>query len=208
MPIHNHGTSRFWASCAAALGLMVALQTTGAFQSPSPREVKIAMVDMNKAFKNLQMTADANAQKEDLVQRAAAEGKAIAKKGEALEVELEALVKDTDKYNETLAKIRQALIDYKVHTDFIRMKVEERDSEKYRSVFEAIKDEAKKFAIQYGYDIVLVNDSLEEIQRGPTESVVSQIAIRRVLYATDEIDITDALIEWINTRQQQAQAKP
>ena len=53
-------------------------------------------------------------------------------------------------------------------------------------------------AVESGYDIVFVDDSVVEMVTGTEVEVRRQISARRMLYANPEIDLTEELVTRMN----------
>jgi Skp family chaperone for outer membrane proteins len=74
----------------------------------------------------------------------------------------------------------------------------------WQSMYRNVRAECQKLAEAEGYDAVLVNDGVGEIQlqresKSPLEAQAQeQIVRRRVLYAAKSIDVTDQLVVRMN----------
>ena len=74
----------------------------------------------------------------------------------------------------------------------------------WRAMYKAIREQATALAVTDGWDIVLVNDALgelnmsEQVQGSKEQQILTQILSRRMLYASEMTDITEQLIVRIN----------
>ena len=64
-----------------------------------------------------------------------------------------------------------------------------------------IKDAANTMADERGLDLILVDDSVVPIPED-AQDILAQISSRRVLFAREQLDITNALIAEMNTAYQ------
>ncbi len=66
-----------------------------------------------------------------------------------------------------------------------------------RDLYESIRDAAVTFAKANGYDMVLVDDGVDPIPEDSTDPI-AMISSRRVLFAAESMDVTEALIKAMN----------
>jgi Skp family chaperone for outer membrane proteins len=82
--------------------------------------------------------------------------------------------------------------------------IDREESLKWRSIYRNMKREAARVAEAEGYAMVMINDSIGEIQTNAgtqtplQQQVVEQIMNRRVLFARETIDISDQVIVRMN----------
>ena len=89
---------------------------------------------------------------------------------------------------------RRALIDYGAE------KLDVSKSKVLKTVYVHIKEAVAELADEHGYDIVLVDDSVFEFETNSESEMLYEIAMLRVLYSRDVVDITDELVEYMNAR--------
>jgi Skp family chaperone for outer membrane proteins len=66
-------------------------------------------------------------------------------------------------------------------------------------VYEHIREASATLADQNGWDYVFVNDAIVALPEGDNVDMNAQIRLRRMLFANSVLDITDTLIEHMNT---------
>ncbi len=82
--------------------------------------------------------------------------------------------------------------------------VDREESLKWRSIYRNLRRESQRVAEAEGYEMVMVDDSVGDVQTMPQskvplqQQVLEQITNRRVLFAANAIDITDQVIVRMN----------
>ena len=164
--------------------------------APSPATV--AVIDLERVFAELDELSSAQV---DLNNR----GQDMTKLNEEklsqlkmLEDNLSAFAAGTPAMATAEEELLTATIEYETW-----VKVQERlvDREKalvLEKVYNSVKQAVASMAEQEGYDLVLLNDSIKPLMRGPEQAVQQQISARRILYANNTIDVTEELITRMN----------
>ena len=110
-----------------------------------------------------------------------------------------------DKFKQAMKKFQMAAIELRGYVEFQQLKQQRFNDETIFELYDKIKGAAMKFADEQGYDIILVNDSVVEIPEN-TDNILAQISSRRVLFARQQMDVTDQLIQAMNSEYQQSTA--
>ncbi|MCA9290990.1 MAG: OmpH family outer membrane protein [Phycisphaerales bacterium] len=95
--------------------------------------------------------------------------------------------------------LQQKGIEYRAFAEFSNRKLEVERGERLAELYGTIRKGAAGLALDRGYQIVFVDDSLDEVTPAPERQVLEQISARRTLYTDPTVDITDELIAWINS---------
>ncbi|HVP74364.1 MAG TPA: hypothetical protein VMS30_11540, partial [Phycisphaerales bacterium] len=61
-----------------------------------------------------------------------------------------------------------------------------------------IRKAAEAVAMERGYKVVFVDDSIAPIPAGTSEEMTRQISARRMVYTSSDVDITDEMIKRMN----------
>ena len=67
-----------------------------------------------------------------------------------------------------------------------------------RETYDLIRKSAGDLSKEQGIDIVLLNDSIPQIDLSDSARTLQQISARRILYANPVLDITEALLARMN----------
>ena len=186
----------------AAAIVLVGHEATAKRSSYAPA-THVATVDLSKLFDRIEINSSWEVQLSSLTDNLNAEANA---RQEALARKIEGA--EAAENEEEKQKIRDQAALMKLELDeWAKLKQMEVDRERalmWRSMYRAIREQATALATTDGWDIVLVNDSLgqlnmsEEAQTSKEQQILTQILSRRMLYASEMTDITEQLIVRIN----------
>lgn len=132
--------------------------------------------------------------------------KEAASRQEAIQRQLERATEISDTNEAQKIKDNAALMKLELD-EWAKLKAMELDRERalmWRSMYRSIREQAIALANADGWNIVLVNDSLgelqlsNEVQVSREQQILTQILNRRMLYADESTDITAQLIVRIN----------
>jgi Skp family chaperone for outer membrane proteins len=162
----------------------------------------VATVDLERLFNNLDLRQTG----ED---RVAALGGQFDKQLEELRGRIESLQADLENFeqggedwlriNDT---VQSTISEYRAVEQYAQLKIEAERSKAMKSVYEAIKSEITSFAAAQTppIDFVLIDDTVPELEPSTADAMLKQISARRMVYATKQFDITDAVLARMNGR--------
>jgi Skp family chaperone for outer membrane proteins len=179
-----------------AIGLgIAALVAAAAFPD---RPAKVATVDIERIFKQIDEQKSVEAEVKRLGERMAAEKDRLSRELQDLNAELESYKPGSQPYNETLQKVEGAIGAMSAQDQFGQLKVEAERANAMRTMYAHIRDATAAVAKEAGIDYVLVNDSIPPIEPSGFVKTTQQLAMRRVMYAAADMDITDTVIARAN----------
>ena len=198
------------AAAAGAIAVLVA-RDASATARMAPPPVRVATVDLVKVIERLNERSDWEVQITALAKKVQDDFAARRKA-------LEELAKKLDSAPEAeRGSIRDQLaFDQLQMEQWQQIKKIEVDRERalmWQSMYRNVRAECQKLADADGWDIILVNDGVNEIQlqrdgKTPLEAQAQeQIVRRRVLFASKSTDVTDQLVVRMNNARGSA-AKP
>ena len=82
---------------------------------------------------------------------------------------------------------------------FGQLKVEAERANSMRGLYVRVREAAATVAKESNIDYVIINDSIPPIEPAGFAATRQQLAMRRMLFANNEMDITDAVIAKANT---------
>lgn len=193
------GIRPFVATGVVLLVAAVIAPTYGVWTANLLNPPVIGTIDLERVFNDIEarIRAEADLEAEIMVLQTRADE--MREEARRLAEELEMFVAGTAKFQSAQKQLMQSALDYRAMTEFVKLKLDASRAEFRRGLFNQIIEEASKYAQANGIDFILTNDSQLPIQEGSDMQVVQQLALRRVVYAAGTYDITDGLIEWINT---------
>ncbi|MEC8558973.1 MAG: hypothetical protein VXY94_02725 [Planctomycetota bacterium] len=186
----------------AAVAVLVGHEATAKRPEMAPAS-HVATVDLSRLFDRIEINSSWEIQlstmTDSLNSEATARQDALARKIETAEA--------TDDEEGKQALLDEAALMKLELDEWAKLKQVEVDRERalmWKSMYRAIREQATALAVADGWDIILVNDSLGELQMSEQVSasreqqVLTQILNRRMLYASETTDITEQLIVRIN----------
>jgi Skp family chaperone for outer membrane proteins len=181
----------------AAAGLVMV--AAAALQTAKPTSV--ALVDLGRALNALDETQMQEEQFQEFQDEVMRHGMELRDRLETLDNELSVMSPDDPNYQakqieqfRTELQIRdeQKLAQALIAKQFVKLQVQ---------MFDRLIEAAEEYAMQEGYDLVVADDSSIEITDDlPMAELRIALASRRVVYAADTVDITDAMINFMNNQ--------
>lgn len=198
------GVILFAAGLLLTSALLVGVQAV-AVHALQPSPTVVGTVDLEATFNGLEEWSQVQV---SLAERADAMQVEITRRQEeleGLEADLEDYPQGSDKFKDAMKKYQMSAIELQGYVQFQQLKQQRYNDETIFDLYDKIKLSAKAMADEFGYDIILVNDSVVEIPEN-SENILAQISSRRVLFARQQMDITDQLIQSMNAEYQKSAA--
>ena len=188
-----------------ASALLAGVQAVAEHALPLLTPTVVGTVDLEGTFNGLQewdqlqvsLSQRADGMQEELNRRQ--------EELEGLEADLEDYPESSDKFKQAMKRYQMAAIELQGYVQFQQQKQKRYNDDKIFELYDKIKASAKALADEQGYDIILVDDSIVAIPEN-SENILAQISSRRVLFARGEMDVTDRLIEVMNSEYQKSKA--
>jgi Skp family chaperone for outer membrane proteins len=159
----------------------------------------VATVNIDKVFGGLNERAQIDTRLMTIAEDLTAQSEALAEQIDELQEELEMYTPGSDKHQGALEQYTLKGLEYQAFGEFSMMKLDVHKATEFRRVFESISGAVSILAIELGYDIVMVDDSVNPIGGGnDSDAVRLNIMSRQILYANGEVDLTDVLTERMN----------
>ena len=118
---------------------------------------------------------------------------------EALDADLEVFVVGTPKHTEAQRLVKKASIDLRAFMGLADMQETRTKQRAMLRIYNHIRDASAELADRDGYGLVIMDDSAIPIPED-SRDVLGDISARRVLYASSTLDITQMLIDYMNTQ--------
>jgi len=199
------GVILFAAGLLLTSALLVGVQAVAVHALPLLSPTVVGTVDLEATFNGLEEWSQVQV---SLSQRADQMQDEITRRQdelESLEADLEDYPQGSAKFKEAMKRYQMAAIELQGYVQFQQRKHQRFNDETIFDLYDKIKLAARALADEHGYDIILVNDSVVEIPEN-SENILAQISSRRVLFARQQMDVTDQLIESMNSTYQKSTA--
>jgi Skp family chaperone for outer membrane proteins len=187
-------------SLLLALACGVFAYLAGAGRAAAPKEVVMASVDLEKVFDSLAERVAEDARLTALGEQRKAEDEAYKTQIRDMAAELENVPQGTPMYDTSERELVKKTIEYESWSNFTVRELDRERAIVLRKLYAKVKEELARLSGDAGYDVVVLNDSLNEIAPDTAANVTQQISARRFLYVNPTIDITNELIDRMNNR--------
>jgi Skp family chaperone for outer membrane proteins len=183
----------------ALLAGFMACQTQAHRASSQAPPTVVATVNIERLFQNLDERSAADTRLIALAGELDAETQQRQEEIDRLNEELEVYAPGSKQHQELNEQIALKGYQLQAYLDFAKRKLDNEKSQFFRGLYARIKQAVAATAEENGYDVVFVDDSIVDLPQNATEQEMKrQISARRMLYATNQIDITDQLVERMN----------
>ncbi len=160
-----------------------------------PSATTVAVVDMDKLFKEFQQTKELNDRLATKQEKFRQEAKAKVDQIELLRAELENFNPGSKDYQQRDDQLLTLTAEFQAFSKL----ADERLKREFRvwtgDIYQQLLDTVAQVAQQLGYDLVLYMDSVEIQQGDDFAAVLAKIRQRKVLYARESIDITQQVLK-------------
>ncbi len=117
---------------------------------------------------------------------------------EGLKADLDLYQPDNPNFSKTQQELEKKVIEYRAWSEYQQKKLNDERIIQIENLYRRIVDAASRVASDNGYDIVLQKESEPVFKDVNAQQVLQQIAMRKVLWANDSIDLTDQVIQRMN----------
>ena len=211
-PMNSRPTLAALAAAAggAALAAFAGQATATARNAPAP--TRVAVVDLVKVIERLDERSDWEVQISALGKKVQEE---FASRRKAIEAMADELEKASEADRAALRdKVAFEQLRFEQWEQIKKIEIDRERALMWQSMYRNVRSESQKLADAEGWDVVLVNDGVSEIQlqrdsKTPMEQQAQeQIVRRRILFAAKATDITDQLVVRMNNARAASGASP
>ena len=190
-------TSRIYLLAIIALVGVAAFLTSSVAQQAVAARGQIAFCDLVSVFGEYQRAKDLTAQLKERQIAIKAENDKRTKAVDTLRMELENYKKGSPQYDQTFNEVARQSIELDAYLRY-QEQVALRDhrnltKEMYKEIISAV----GKVAAQQGVSVVMQREQ-EQLNTEDTKEMLQQISNRKVLYFSEALDITDAVLTSLN----------
>jgi Skp family chaperone for outer membrane proteins len=159
---------------------------------------RIATIDLEKTYNSIDRYAATLAAIKSTGEGLEQQVKQSESTVKELEAELESFQTGSDAQAAAIQKLQAAVGEFRAVEQFARAKVEVERARALRETYIAIKDAARRLAEREGYDYIMLDDSLPEMDPASAQRTMQQISARRFIFASPKSEVTDQLIALMN----------
>jgi Skp family chaperone for outer membrane proteins len=165
--------------------------------APSAPSVVVS-VDFERVFSSLEERVSEQSRAQAIVDGMTADIEARRQHIESYEQEFELYERGSEKWEELMQEQQLEVLEYQAQVEYLNLRASREQTRGMRRVYEHIQDAAAALSKDNGWDYVIVNDAAVSMPEGDNVDMSVQISNRRMLYANPALDVTDALIEYMN----------
>lgn len=160
----------------------------------------IALIDIPKVYNALLERQQVDADRGAKVTRIQAAHDKSVEQIKQLQKDLELHKRDTPGFRDKQAELEQKVILIQVTAEFQKRKLAAEKAIQYKRLYNKITDAIGKFAQANGYDVAFFNDTgiSPRAKNSSIEQIDAMIALRKVLWYREGLDITDQVVNQMN----------
>lgn len=189
---------RFWIVAVAFAVVAAGLVSAHATSRMMARPTAVAVADLQRVFENLnekvQLEADIQSQAEQIKQEQDKRQREL----QLLKGDLDLLAPDTPAYQQKQSQLEQEAIQLQAWMAFQQKKLQRERVAQIENLYQKVLDTLSAISKQNGYDVVLFKEQDVDFKNAKPEQLSGAIQVRKVLYAADDLDITDQVITRMN----------
>jgi len=155
----------------------------------------VGIVDLDRVLQETPVKDQADQQLMNVRQPLLDEIKRRQQEITALNEDIESGVLVGQALRDAQAKVLQLTFELQGYTTWVDDQIEYEKARAWAEIYDRIKAGTDRLARREGYDLVLVNDSINSPQGRTELDLLEEISARRLLFAHERIDVTDGLIE-------------
>ncbi|GDY05323.1 hypothetical protein LBMAG51_01100 [Phycisphaerae bacterium] len=159
----------------------------------------VASVDLEKVYRSLDQLKAAEARsvtlRGELEKRLAAMTDSV----KSMQEDLDSFQVGTPAHNDAMNKVILKAGDLSALQSYAKLKMESEQANSVRETYISIRSACGLLAKEQKVDFVFIDDTVPGINPTNLEGTMQQISGRRMLYSNSALDMTDSLIERMNT---------
>ena len=156
-------------------------------------------VDFEKVFSSLEERVFEESKVQTLIESMNADIEVRRQIISEYEQEFELYEQGSEKWQGLLQEQQLKVLEYKAQVEYSNVRKSRELSKGIRTVYENIRKSSVELSVQNGWDYVIVNDAAIALPQGDDVDMGLEISSRRILYANPALDVTDLLIEYMNS---------
>jgi Skp family chaperone for outer membrane proteins len=191
------GWTRITLVAAVAVGATLVTWESLGGQATSAPETQVAAVDIVQVFNQYQKQRDLTREMQELEQQIQAENTARREAIETEQTKISQLNPEDPGYQAQRSNLMRQQIEYRSWTEMVQAQMQREVALWSERVYQDIVAATRQVAEERGYEVVLYVDEYVSAIENP-DAIREQIRSRKVIYASDRINLTQAILERVN----------
>jgi Skp family chaperone for outer membrane proteins len=190
-------TSRIYLLAIIALVGVAAFLTSSVAQQASPAGCRIAFCDLVEVFNKYKRAKDLTTELNERRTAIKAESEKRKKAVDTLSMELENYKKGSAQYKQTFNELTRQSIELDAYLRYQEQLALRDHRDLTEEMYKEIVGAVGRIAAQQGVSVVMQREQ-EQLNTEDTKAMLQQISNRKVLYFSEALDITDAVLTSLN----------
>lgn len=177
-----------------------------AASTDSPSGEKIGLIDMGHVFKNYEKFKDQTAKLQREAEAAEAKAQKMIEDGRAGQLQLQQLQPDSAEFTrvqDDLIKLKTELETFK---QIEQQKIARQQAEVYKQIYSEVQTVVDQYATHFNFTLVMRFNRAEVAEAGNPNAVLQNMN-RQVVYHMPKSDITDAILNYMNSEYKKTASK-
>ena len=184
--------------CLLAFVLGVGSAVTFAQKAAQLSPATVAVVDVGEVLQNLKQRTSAEAELAEQRERLTQEQNQRRQNIQSLQQDLQVLAAGTEGYEQKRQEAEKAVLDLEVWSRFEQQRLNRDQAVQMESMYRKMLDVISRMSEESGVDLVLFKEAEPSFENVQPQQLGGAISIRKVLYASDKLDLTNGVIQRMN----------
>lgn len=187
------------AVCLVAVAMSAFAFRAGANAVQTAKPLTMGVINIEKVINSLEELNVQQSRLDNLVSLRRKTVDDMAAQVKKVQDEIKLLPENSSQRASKILELQELTIKLRLEGEVAFSVIDMQKGEIYADLFRKISDASKRFAQRNGYDMVLSSDAIAQTpQQGTEQQIKAFIVSRRVIFASDAIDVTDQLITMMN----------
>lgn len=169
-------------------------------QNGSSATGRIAVVDIPKLLEQMEERPVKENNLKTFIEEQNKQLKALGERLERALGDLELEVKGSQAHRRKSEEVARLRVDLEIQGRWSDQLIDRRRAEMFADLFEKMQSGTAHVAAQLGYDMVMSSDATGAVPRDSEPQIRGMIGSRRIMYVSPSIDITDAVVRYLNNQ--------
>jgi Skp family chaperone for outer membrane proteins len=164
----------------------------------APQPTKIAIVDVIKVRNGLKEAKSISVEIEEKLRKAEQEQKSRVEEIKQIQEDLSILVPGTTDYKDKQLELITKSVEAKAWQEVAKAQLNVEHAVQLEAMYRKIVAASTDIATVHGYDMVLSKERDINFRNAKPKEIDALIALRKILWSRDDMDITDLVIQKMN----------
>lgn len=184
---------------AAALVATLAWRAGANSAAGAGKTPVVGRVDMQKIMTELEEIKERQKEFTAFRDKLRGDVQALDKKVADAQEALKLLAEGTPEFDAKRDELERLTSQLRTEGEFAAQQVDRKKGAIYAAIFRKVTEAGPRFAKQSGIDLLLTDDSVSEAPRAGTEAQITAVIVnRRVLHASESLDVTNDLLRFLD----------